>query len=250
MPVLPSLLGDKVGLFDHDRFRGDDLPFASLLRPADSLSTLHPGGCPRCVQDSVLPGGLGVRKVAFACHWIPPCLLGATPPRSRRAALPHRAPASGRDAQASEDACRTQSRTCDREHPALRPAPGMLDHVPLGPLPSLHLLRRSLGATVGRRLPRYYDAVRLPAPVHHGRAPQVHRADLALPHQARCRASRVPHTVLRYMQRSPTPPGPSPPHHTGVDGVAFRVCGARRHPGVARFRGSLLCLSLPLSTLR
>ena len=159
------------------------------------------------------------------------------PHRSRRAALPHRAPASGRDAQASEDACRTQSSTCDRENPALRPAPGMLDHVPLGQLPSLHLLRRSLGATLVRRLPRYSEAVRLPAPVHHGRAPRVHHADLARMHQARCRASRVPYTVFRYMQRSPTPPGPSPPPHTGVDDVAFRVFGARRHPRQAPISG-------------
>jgi hypothetical protein len=172
------------------------------------------------------------------------------PPRSRRAAPPHRAPASGRDVQASEDACRTPSSTCDREHPALRPAPGMLDHVPLGPFPSLHLLRRSLGATFVRRLPRYYAAVRLPAPVHHGRAPWVHRADLARDRQARCRASRVPHTVFLSMQRSPTPPGPSSPHHNGAYDVAFRVFGARRHPGLARFRGSILCLDIPLSTLR
>jgi hypothetical protein len=177
------------------------------------------------------------------------------PHRSRRAALPHRAPASGRDAQASEDACRTQSSTCDRETPALRPAPGMLDHVPLGQLPSLHLLRRSLGATFVRRLPRYYEAVRLPAPVHHGRTPWVHRADLTS--QARCRASRVPHTVFPYMQRSPTPPGPSPPHHNGVDDVAFRVFGARRHPGLAAISGlntlpvhspvNASCLPLPIN---
>jgi hypothetical protein len=51
-------------------------------------------------------------------------------------------------------------------------------------------------------------------------------------------------------QRSPTPPGPSPPCQNGVDRVAFRVCGARRHPGGARWRGSLLCLRVPLSTLR
>jgi hypothetical protein len=51
-------------------------------------------------------------------------------------------------------------------------------------------------------------------------------------------------------QRSPTPPGPSPPCQNGVDSVAFRVFGARRHPGVARFRGSILCLRVPLSTLR
>jgi hypothetical protein len=51
-------------------------------------------------------------------------------------------------------------------------------------------------------------------------------------------------------QRSPTPPGPSPPCQNGVDRVAFRVCGARRHPGLARLRGSILCLRVPLSTLR
>ena len=34
-------------------------------------------------------------------------------------------------------------------------------------------------------------------------------------------------------QRSPTPPGPSPPCQSGVDGGACRVFGARRHPGRA-----------------
>jgi hypothetical protein len=79
MPVLSARLGDTVGLFDHARFRGDDLPFARVLRPADSLSTLHPRGYPRWGQDSVLTRGLRVRKGAFPFHWIPPCLLGATP---------------------------------------------------------------------------------------------------------------------------------------------------------------------------
>jgi hypothetical protein len=85
---------------------------------------------------------------------------------------------------------------CDRGDPALCPVPGMHRHVPLGPLPSLHLLRWFLGATVVRRLPRYSEAVRLPAPVHHGRTPWVPRADLAPLCQARCRASRVPLTVF------------------------------------------------------
>jgi hypothetical protein len=51
-------------------------------------------------------------------------------------------------------------------------------------------------------------------------------------------------------KRSSTPPGPSLSRHHEVDGVAFRVFGARRHPGRARLRGSILCLHLPLSTLR
>ena len=167
------------------------------------------------------------------------------PQRSRRAARPHRAPASGRDAQASEEACRTPSSTCDREHPALRPAPGRLDHVPLGPLPAFTRSAGPWWRPVFEGFLGTTEAVRLPAPVHHGRAPQVHRADLAITRQARGRASRVPHTAFGDMQRSPTPPGPSPPRQNGVDGVAFRVCGARRHPGVARLRGSIRCLYLP-----
>ena len=86
----------------------------------------------------------------------------------------------GSNVQAPKGACRTQSNTCDRENPALCPAPGMLDHIPLGQLPSLHLLRRSHRATLVRRLPRYYEAVRLPTSVHHGRTPWVHRAGLAI----------------------------------------------------------------------
>jgi len=38
-------------------------------------------------------------------------------------------------------------------------------------------------------------------------------------------------------QRSPTPPGPSPPCQNGVDSVAFRVFGARRHPRQAPISG-------------
>ena len=105
----------------------------------------------------------------------------------------------GSDVQGPEGACRTRSGTCDRDGPALCPVPAMLRRVPLGQLPSLHLLRRSLCATFVRRLPRYYEAVRLPTPVHHGRAPWVHRADLIVPRQARGRASRVPRSMFLCM---------------------------------------------------
>ena len=54
---------------------------------------------------------------------------------------------------------------------------------------------------------------------------------------------------FRACQGSSTPPGACPPCPSGVPAVAFRVFGARRHPGLARFRGSIPCLHVPLSTL-
>jgi hypothetical protein len=54
---------------------------------------------------------------------------------------------------------------------------------------------------------------------------------------------------FRACQGSATPPGACTPCPSGVPAVAFRVFGARRHPGLARFRGSLPCLYVPLSTL-
>ena len=140
------------------------------------------------------------------------------PHSSRRAALPHRAPASGRRAGIRRGLPYAAERL-GQETPARCPAPGFLRHVPLGPLPSLHLLRRSRGATLVRRLPRYSEAVRLPAPVPHGRAPWVHRADLAIARQARCRASRVPHTVCRRPPEVADPAG------------SVSAWPARRRPG-------------------
>jgi hypothetical protein len=46
-------------------------------------------------------------------------------------------------------------------------------------------------------------------------------------------------------QRSPTPPGPSPPCQNGVYGVAFRVLGARRHPGLADFGAQYSACTFP-----
>ena len=55
---------------------------------------------------------------------------------------------------------------------------------------------------------------------------------------------------FRACQGSSTPPGRPIPRHTGMVRVAFRVFGARRHLEMARFRGSIPCLHVPLSTLR
>ena len=128
----------------------------------------------------------------------PPCLLGATPHRSRRAARPHRAPASGLTCgHPKVPALRGRARVTGMTRPCVRslvcaatfPLASSLPPPP-PPVP---------WATFVRRLPRYYEAVRLPAPVHHGRAPWVHRADLARMGQARYRASRVPYTVFPCM---------------------------------------------------
>ena len=59
--------------------------------------------------------------------------------------------------------------------------------------------------------------------------------------------SRSP--CVRACQGSSTPPGACTPCPSGVPAVAFRVCGARRHPGRARLRGSIPCRHVPLSTL-
>jgi len=68
------------------------------------------------------------------------------PHRSRRAALPHRAPALGR--RAGTQRCLPDAAARKGQAPPARgPAPGLLRHGPLGPLPSLPLRRRSPGAT-------------------------------------------------------------------------------------------------------
>lgn len=50
--------------------------------------------------------------------------------------------------------------------PALSPGRVLLAQIPLGQTPSLHLLRHRYAGFV-RRLPRYYESVRLPVLVHH-----------------------------------------------------------------------------------
>ena len=143
--------------------------------------------------------------------------------------------------------------------PALCPDPGLLSRLPLGQLPSLHGLRCfGLFSTPHRRsslhivqsLHRYYGTVRLPASVHHSRIPRGFAVRTWL-RSARPDAgppgSRT--QCFRACQGSSTPPGRPIPRHIGVVRVAFRVLGARRHPKKRRFRGSIPCLHVPLSTL-
>ena len=95
------------------------------------------------------------------------------PRRSRRALLTHRAPPSGRtsDAERFGRAHRpAHNRQSDRRSsPAPCPDCGRATAVPLGPGPSLHILRRELPPIV-RTLLQYYGPVRLLTRVHVQRA--------------------------------------------------------------------------------
>ena len=108
---------------------------------------------------------------AFPAHVAVGTAVARRPPhRSRRAALPHRAPASGSGARVTNH---PPHPVADREQlsPALCPVPSSRDEVPLGWAPSLHPLRgRRRTAGLVRGLHRYYGPIRLPAAVHRRRA--------------------------------------------------------------------------------
>ena len=139
--------------------------------------------------------------------------------RSQRARLTHWAPPLGHTAQALFCLTYPVERTL-QVAPDLRPEPGLLYQVPLGPPPSLHPLRRRHGSHVAlvRGFLRYYGAVRLPASVH--RRYPLHGFPLRTPSPstwARRGTARFPHEVIGCMHR-----------------VSDRA-GARRH---SRYRGA------------
>jgi hypothetical protein len=91
------------------------------------------------------------------------------PHRSQRAELPHWAPTSGNDAQATNCLPYPFQRTLQVYSGSvsgawfagpLCPEPGLLDWIPLGQSPSLHSLRRpQRTTTLVRELPGYYETV-------------------------------------------------------------------------------------------
>ena len=56
MLVLPSLVGDKVGLFDHDRLRGDALRSQACSGPQTPCRRFPQGGPAACTT-RYLPAG-------------------------------------------------------------------------------------------------------------------------------------------------------------------------------------------------
>ena len=167
------------------------------------------------------------------------------PPRSRRAARPHRAPASGRDAQA-QSAYRTQSRAWGRvTRRCVRP----LWCSTRFPLASPLLSTPSAGPGAPAPLfEGFVDTMGLSDSLH----PSITVVSLGCtvrtwPYGARPDAGPPGFrtTCVCACQRSPTPPGPSTPRPHGVYGVAFRVFGARRHPELADFGAQYSACTFP-----
>jgi hypothetical protein len=141
--------------------------------------------------------------------------------------------------------------------PALRPAPGLLARVALGPCPSRHDLRRCcMGLMVLQSswfplFGRFSSTMALAD----SRRPCVTVVSLrgtvrALRRWARSDpgAPGARTRCCRACQGASTPPGAGPPCRSGMPAGAFRVGGARRHPGWP-WRGSIPCLHVPLATL-
>jgi hypothetical protein len=126
----------------------------------------------------------------------------------------------------------------------------MRDHLPLGPRPARPLLRRSLRrpwcagclGTLKRSASLHPSSTGVPLGCTVRTWSYGARPEAGPPG---CRT-----TCCRACQGASTPPGLWPPGPRGVPRGACRVCGARRHPGGARVRGSLPCRHGPLSTLR
>ena len=96
----------------------------------------------------------------------------------------------------------TVQRTRHALHPALSPGRVLLIRVPLGQAPSLHPLRGRRSGVV-RRLPGYYEPVRLPTSVHRRLATSVFPARPAPHHRGvgRHGISRFPFKKRPHMQR-------------------------------------------------
>ena len=134
--------------------------------------------------------------------------------------------------------------------------------ISLGLPPSLHHLRRRRVCTrsLVRRLPRYYAAVRLPAPWLIVVRPWASRCALRNAFQQPQKDAGSPGSRARCFRAcagSVTARGPMLPRQSGSTGVAFGLSPQPRHPGrPAAFatghglRGSIPGPHVPLSTLR
>ena len=168
------------------------------------------------------------------------------PHRSRRAALPHRAPALGLTCgHPKVPAVRTRLGSCDRR-----------------PRHSVRLLVCSATFPLASSLPSTFSAGPMGRPLFEGflgtmkLSDSLHPSITVVPRRFTVRAWR---SLVRSeagppgfrtqcfcaCQRSPTPPGTCTPCHDGVPAIAFRVFGARRHPGLADFGAPYSACTFP-----
>ena len=180
---------------------------------------------------------------------------GCPPHRSRRAELPHRAPASGQTRKRCSTrqlTCRIRSsalcraaRSCARslfcwaEFPLARP----LSSTPSAEHGAPHPLFEGFPGTMGLSdFPRSYIIGLPPRSCRYGSGCHS-RPNMGSPgSRSRC---------LDTCTGSPTARGPRRSRDNDRLGVAFRFRPRRRHPElVSYFRGSIPGLHLPLSTLR
>ena len=92
--------------------------------------------------------------------------------------------------------------------------------------------------------------VRLPAPVPHGRVLRGAPCGPGCDGPGQGQASRSRTQGFRACQGSSPPPGAGAPGRRGVPTVAFRVFGARRHPGIARIGLNTLPAHAPVNASR
>ena len=210
-------------------------------------------GCCRASNSSVLGWENRVEKGSGLVAVGPP-VTRRPPHRSLRAELPHKAPASGRNAQTRFIYPKTYP--CQRTlqpFPALSPLAGLLARLPLAnPLFSTNSAVELSRPNFVRRFLRYYGVVRLLRFVHPCSL-GIPRADP--PHAtAAGRSLRSPGFRVRSVASCPgsSTAQPCAPHPGGVHGVAFPLPLECRPPEDNLFRRGSIgpAWGVPLSTLQ
>ena len=149
---------------------------------------------------------------------------GRPPHRSRRAELPHRAPALGQTRSRWPRGMTYSVQRTVRVDLALSPEPGLPVRISLGQTPSLHPLRRSRPrAAFVRELLRYYGPVRLPAFVHHGRTPLGFTVRTTFTPWSKTGSPGFRVRCFGACSGSKTARSPCPSRHDDGHGVAFRT---------------------------
>ena len=187
----------------------------------------------------------------FCCYALSPLKVAVgmpvtqhPPHRSRRAALPHRAPASGQTRRHKVPAVPSRAPVAGFPGSVSGPCgirPGSPWPAPFSPPPPPTLAHQSCCSRASSILWGCPTPCTRPSrsyPVGSPCGPGITARPDAEPPGFRTECFRA-------CQRSPTPPGLPTPCHNGVCSVAFRVLGARRHPGLADFGAQYSACTFP-----